>query len=147
VNQSGFTTLAPGASFNLGKLYLGGTQDLQLAFLLRGEEDPTPGHVLYQAATGGVPGDYNNNGIVDAADYTLWRNNLNGPSTALQNRNPLNVGNISQADYTFWKQRFGSTSGSGSVGTSPVPEPAACWLLIVGLGLLSATGRGGRHVG
>lgn len=142
VNQSGWTTLAPGASFNLGKLYLGGAQDLQLAFLLKGQENATPGHVLYQAATGGVPGDYNENGIVDAADYTLWRNNFNGSSTALKNRNPLNSGNINQADYTFWKQRFGSTSGSGSI-SAHVPEPATCWLLVVALGLVAAS-RGQR---
>lgn len=144
VNQSGWTTLAPGASFNLGKLYLGGTQDLQLAFLLKGQASPTPGQVHYLAATGGVQGDYNNNGIVDAADYTLWRNNLGQPAGALQNRNPLNSGNINQTDYTYWKQRFGATSGSGSIGTSQVPEPSAYLLLVVGLGLLTATRRGER---
>src|SRR5262249_46025955 len=39
-------------------------------------------------------GDYNNDGKVDAADYTVWRDHL-GQSFALQNRDPLNTGPIS----------------------------------------------------
>jgi hypothetical protein len=75
----------------------------------------------------GVAGDYNENGVVDAADYTLWRNNVGQPATALKNRNPLLTGNINEDDYAFWKSRFGATSGSGA-GTTAVPEPTA-WLL------------------
>ncbi len=41
------------------------------------------------AATG-VIGDYNNNGVVDAADYTVWRDNLGNPGTTLQHRDPAN---------------------------------------------------------
>jgi len=75
----------------------------------------------------GVLGDYNENGVVDTADYTLWRNNLGQPATALKNRNPLNSGEINQDDYDFWKSRFGANSGGGSVAAA-IPEPAA-WLL------------------
>jgi hypothetical protein len=56
-------------------------------------------------------GDYNNNGVVDTADYTVWRNNLD-TNFALPNRNPANTGNVSQADYTTWKQNFGAVSTS-----------------------------------
>jgi hypothetical protein len=71
----------------------------------------------------GVPGDYNGNNIVDAADYVLWRNGgplLNDPTPGVQ-----------PADYTFWRSRFGATSGSGSGGQSAsfVPEPGAAALL------------------
>lgn len=68
----------------------------------------------------GVPGDYNGNGIVDAADYVLWRNG--GP---LQNEVDA-PGTVNAADYTAWKARFGNTSaaGSGSLAIDPVPEPA-----------------------
>jgi hypothetical protein len=75
----------------------------------------------------GVPGDYNNNGAVDAADYVLWRNG--GP---LENEGD-NPGVVDQADYDFWRARFGAVSGSGSVlVAASVPEPASLCLLAAG---------------
>ena len=75
--------------------------------------------------TAGVQGDYNGNGVVDAADYVLWRKG--GP---LQN-DP--TPGVQPADYTFWRSRFGATSGSGSgVGAAAaVPEPAAFCLAMI----------------
>ncbi len=79
----------------------------------------------------GVPGDYNNNGVVDAADYVLWRNG--GP---LQNE-VVTIGSVTPEDYTEWRARFGNTSGSGSaLGAGAVPEPATVTLLWVVLGSL-----------
>jgi hypothetical protein len=82
----------------------------------------------------GVPGDYNNNGVVDAADYVLWRKG--GP---LQNEVD-NPGTVNAADYTAWRTRFGSTSGSG-LGASAVPEPNAIMLIVAGLFGLVASRR------
>jgi hypothetical protein len=70
----------------------------------------------------GVAGDYNNNGVVDAADYVLWRNG--GP---LQNEVD-NIGVVSAGDYTAWRARFGNTAGSGS--GAAVPEPSAFWMVL-----------------
>jgi hypothetical protein len=75
----------------------------------------------------GVVDDYNGNGVVDAADYTVWRDHL-GQTFTLPNRDPANTGPISMADYTSWKARFGATSGAGALGVGAVPEPAT-WLL------------------
>ena len=45
-------------------------------------------------------GDYNGDNVVDAADYTLWRDNLGGDGSLLgANRDPANSGPISEADY------------------------------------------------
>ncbi len=88
-------------------------------------------------------GDYNQDGVVDAADYIVWRNSL-GAGT-LPNRAPNNTGAISVADYNTWRQHFGqSVLGSGSsLKDAAVPEPATytlyCW--IIGAAFLS---RGGR---
>jgi hypothetical protein len=57
-------------------------------------------------------GDYNDNGTVDAADYTVWRDNLGGPGTALQHRDPDNIGEIGSDDYDSWKANFGATSAT-----------------------------------
>ncbi|MEX2092597.1 MAG: hypothetical protein WD971_07955 [Pirellulales bacterium] len=80
-----------------------------------------------------VPGDYNHNGIVDAADFTIWRNTL-GSTTDLRangNNSGASAGKIDQADYAFWKSNFGDTSGSGAGSIAlGVPEPASLLLLV-----------------
>lgn len=141
-NQSGFLSLAPGAQFNLGKLYTGGTQDLTFEFLMQGQANGTAGVVLYQAASLAVPGDYNGNGVVDAADYTKWRDNLGAASEAGINNNG-DGGGVTASDYTFWKARFGNTSGAAAGGliSAAVPEPAAWLLLAAAFPLLNAYRR------
>ncbi len=83
---------------------------------------------LYNVAPG-VAGDYNGNGVVDAADYVLWRNG--GP---LQNEIDT-PGTVNAADYTAWRARFGATSGAG-LGAAQVPEPGCLALLLVCFGLV-----------
>lgn len=73
-------------------------------------------------------GDFNDNNVVDAADYTIWRNNF-GTNFALPNRDPASTGNVSNADYKTWKDNFGlSQPGGGSVAATGVPEPTS-WVL------------------
>ena len=79
----------------------------------------------------GLPGDYNQNGDVDGADYVLWRKNL-GNVASLANDDTPGVG---LDDYTRWRTHFGQTggSGSGAGANSAVPEPASAgWLLLGG---------------
>jgi hypothetical protein len=76
-----------------------------------------------------LPGDYNQNGAVDAADYTLWRDNLGSPD-ALPNDDTPGVG---PDDYDRWKTNFGQSTGSGSDEFAPVPEPMALWLIALAL--------------
>jgi hypothetical protein len=91
-------------------------------------------------AVGGVPGDYNNNGVVDMADYVLWRNG--GP---LQNESE-SPGVVDAADYQFWRAHFGNTSGSGSsLGGSSVPEPASIVLVLFGGFLAAGSARRGMR--
>jgi hypothetical protein len=79
-------------------------------------------------------GDYNDNGIVDAADFTVWRDKL-GTTNVLPN-DPLG-GTIGPAQYDQWRDNFGAVlgSGSGSLAHSPVPEPSA-WVLWMGFAIL-----------
>jgi hypothetical protein len=69
----------------------------------------------------GVLGDYNNNGTVDAADYVVWRKNLN---TTAPLPNDVTAG-VTAADFTVWRINFGKTlvAGSGVAFTRAVPEP------------------------
>ena len=87
-------------------------------------------------STGGIPGDYNNDGSVDAADYTVWRNKLGSPTSLPNDDTP----GVDQDDYTRWKANFGQVAGSGAgstaLGSPAAPEPSACLLALIGLALM-----------
>ena len=114
---------------------------------------PTGYHVSYStsgqislvsdSAPNGVAGDYNDNGVVDAADYVLWRKGV----APLQHEIAAPIGTTNSADYDAWRARFGSVSGSGSGGignAGAVPEPTT--LAFVGM-LLSVAMLGNRKRG
>lgn len=85
-----------------------------------------------QAFTIPLPGDYNSDGMVDAADYVVWRDSL-GSSTDLPN--DTTPGTVTEADYGVWKAHFGQSAGSGSgslASTDAVPEPTTMVLLVAG---------------
>jgi Bacterial pre-peptidase C-terminal domain len=98
----------------------------------------TLGDYFLSAQSSSFPaGDYNHNGVVDAADYTVWRDTL-GSATDLRangENNGSSAGLVDQADYTYWRAYFGATSAPPSPGSSAslttettneqlVPEPA-----------------------
>ena len=90
------------------------------------------------AAPMGVPGDFNGNGVVDAADNVLWRNG--GP---LQNE-VSDSGVVNGQDYLDWKARFGNTSGSGSGSlnsSGAVPEPTTALLAVLAVSSLLVSSR------
>ena len=86
----------------------------------------------------GIAGDYNNNGVVDAADYVVWRNA--GATDTLPNDST--PGAVDSTDYATWKANFGKTPGSGvELSGSAVPEPAGVMLAIFALLLPACIGR------
>ena len=91
----------------------------------------------------GVPGDYNGNGVVDAADYTVWRDHLgqSSPGYTLQNEG-ASTGTVDASDYDFWKAHFGASgAGASVVGGGAVPEPSTLVLALVGVIGVAAIGR------
>jgi hypothetical protein len=93
--------------------------------------------------------DYNHNGIVDAADYVLWRKTL-GQSVAVgAGADGSRNGTIDLADFNYWRSHFGGPFGSGSsvgLSTSAVPEPATGALAAI-VALLALGGRRERTKG
>lgn len=82
-------------------------------------------------------GDYSGNGLVDAADYVVWRGTLNMPANpAGSGADGNESGTIDPGDYTFWRARFGNAVGS-SASLGIVPEPATAWAAFTALGLLA----------
>jgi predicted outer membrane repeat protein len=70
-----------------------------------------------------LPGDYNFNGIVDAADYSVWRDTLGSTTDLRADSSGPTVGTpngiVDQADYDFWKSHFGNTL-TGLAATSVI---------------------------
>ena len=84
-----------------------------------------------------LSGDYNDNGVVDAADYAVWRDNLG--SNAILPSDPT-PGVVNQSDYDRWVANFGDTApGSGS-SANAVPEPTALGLASLVLAIVGAVG-------
>lgn len=78
----------------------------------------------------GIPGDFNNDGKVDAGDYANWKKNA-VPNSTLPNDN--GVGNQA-ARFSLWRANFGKPPGAGSgLGSAAVPEPQSLLLALFGL--------------
>ncbi len=85
-----------------------------------------------------LAGDFNRDGIVNIADYTVWRDNQGGTFDLNGNGDEEgeSMGVVDAADYALWKGNFGMTVGAASslsLGTSAIPEPATAALLLLGL--------------
>jgi len=89
-------------------------------------------------------GDYNANGIVDAADYVVWRDSL-GASGAGLAADGNGDSMVTQLDYDIWKANFGTTAGGAgsSAQHSAVPEPSTVLLLVVGNFIVATVSRRG----
>ena len=81
-------------------------------------------------------GDFNADGIVDAADYVVWRDSVGSESDSPILHRGDGTPGVGQGDYAVWKLHFGETSGLGSTEPSVVPEPPAiiaCFAAILAL--------------
>lgn len=92
-----------------------------------------------------VDGDFNNDGVVNAADYTVWRDNdgtaaPTGPPYAYRDAVELSgersinfagdgANGVNGDDYTVWSNNYGSPAEA--MGAA-VPEPAGACLLLFG---------------
>jgi hypothetical protein len=84
-----------------------------------------------------TPGDFNGDFVVDAADYSVWRNHL-GSDFDLNgsgDEEDDSFGTVDEADYELWRRNYGTvyTPGEGGVAQTRVPEPAAAIMLLTGV--------------
>ena len=78
-----------------------------------------------------VPGDYNQNGVVDAADYVVWRDELEDGGVGRSDGNQ--DGQVDAADYDLWKANFGQVAAGSSINASAAPEPTSVLSLLLGI--------------
>lgn len=68
----------------------------------------------------GLPGDFNQDGVVDAADYTLWRDSKSSSVTPGSGADADYSGVVDNLDYDLWRDAYGLSVSSA---TNAVPEP------------------------
>jgi cytochrome c peroxidase len=78
-----------------------------------------------------LPGDYTGDGVVNTADYDLWRSNFGDTTSLVADGNGDHI--VDNADYVIWRQNLGRTwqsfgSGAGLESTG-VPEPSSLLLM------------------
>ena len=81
-------------------------------------------------------GDYNGDGLVGLADYTVWRDTLGSTTNLAANgdNTGASAGVIDAADYQVWRSAFGSASPPAAVAVAlAVPEPSGYWLATLAL--------------
>jgi len=142
LNPDADLLLESGDEMDLGNLFaVGGAEELVFNFLLSGEELGTLGVVRYVPF--GLQGDYNDDGIVDGEDYTVWRDNL-GTSYQLPNEGSATPGQVTAEDFEVWRTQFGAVTGQAAITYGKVPEPAT-WSLALSVlfaaGLYKAASR------
>jgi Tol biopolymer transport system component len=89
----------------------------------------------------GVRGDYNFDGIVDAADYIVWRKMVDSHDAAADGNGD---GIIDSGDRLVWSSHFGHAGGAGSARAAPAaaPEPSlVAMLTAAGLALTAGSRR------
>jgi hypothetical protein len=125
----------------LGNVYFSGDTNGSLGGTNAGNND-----AFVAKFSEAIPGDYNANGIVDAADYVVWRDTLGQAGAGLAADGNGN-GSIDAGDYDFWRAHFGTmspgisaASGAGATGAasvnSVVPEPCTFALATLALAAL-----------
>jgi hypothetical protein len=102
--------------------------------------------ILLLIPPAGLPGDYNDDGSVDAADYVVWRNTLNQNVPVGSGADGDGNGIIQEADYVFWQANFGhSATGSSAEASTAIPEPTAASLGTIASAILMTLHRRRRQ--
>lgn len=109
-----FDTVLGPAGYNVGVEYSGSTVSVEILALT-------------------LEGDFNGDGVVDAIDYAVWRDNLGAAEGTLLAGNGDGSGIIDLGDHALWAANYGTTA-TAPANAGAVPEPASLVALLVTLG-------------
>lgn len=99
--------------------------------------DESSGIFVADLSIGALPGDYNGDGLVDAVDYAVWRENLGTVGPAGDGTGPgLNGvpdGAVDSFDFSFWRANYGASAAAvtANLAGRTVPEPAGSLLALL----------------
>jgi uncharacterized protein YjbI with pentapeptide repeats/CubicO group peptidase (beta-lactamase class C family) len=141
-SEAAFTAAYPTARYGAGDFDGNGLVNVLDAAGLIGTLQHAGVPAEYISLVPELPGDFNRNGIVDAADYVVWRKTF-GVSINLPNET-MSLGLVDQADYQVWRAQFGTSLSIGLGATASaapqaaaIPEPATfAFAALVLLGLV-----------
>lgn len=99
------------------------------------------GAVAQTSGTTAFAGDYNGDGVVDAADFVTYAKAVTSGGTLLNET--ASPGVVDSADYDTWRQNFGNTQSVGGgaglhSGGVEVPEPTPLALLVAAVLFIGA---------
>jgi hypothetical protein len=84
-----------------------------------------------------TPGDFNGDGLVDTADYIVWRKTL-GTNNVWADAN--GNGTVGPEDLDIWRAHYGANMAQGAgANLAQVPEPTSVCLLFLTLTLVHAS--------
>ncbi len=89
--------------------------------------------------------DFNGNGTVDAADYTVWRDNFGSTNATNALGDADGDSDVDGADFLAWQQQFGTSAGATQSNTGSVPEPSGLALGLSAAAAAAARRRKGKH--
>ncbi len=85
--------------------------------------------------------DFNGNGTVDAADYTVWRDNFGSTNATNALGDADGDSDVDGADFLAWQQQFGTSAGATQSNTGSVPEPSGLALGLSATAIAAAARR------
>jgi hypothetical protein len=83
-------------------------------------------------ALASLPGDFNGDGFVNAADYVVWRETLGQTGDDLP-ADGDGDGMIDTGDYDVWRTNFGRTAGAAAAASAMVPELGTLLSFVLGI--------------
>ena len=84
-----------------------------------------------------LPGDFDNDGAVDAADLAVWQNNYGETGNAAYLLGDGDGdGDTDGRDFLVWQRQYGTTAELSALQSSLVPEPSAAIILFTAIASL-----------
>ena len=125
----GSTPLAAGSTLSLGRVFEPDVGANDLTFTYTQTNGLTVEGIVEYFQT--LEGDFNGDGVVDAADYTRFRENLGATDESLIGNAGNGDGVIDSLDYELWRENLGLMNPP----TVAVPEPVSVWLALISIAI------------